>query len=72
MELELTQEDQARLVDSKHQLQSAEENLARVDPRKIPGLPGIRQCLRDSDKVLRAALRSVRERITKGKSDKLQ
>lgn len=71
MELDLTQEDQARLIDSKHKIQSAEESLAGVDPRKVQGLSSIMQCLRDSDKTLRGALRAIRERIGKGKFDQL-
>lgn len=72
MELNLTQEDRARLIDSKHKIQSAQETLASVDARKIPCLSSIRQCLRDSDLALRGALRSVRERITNTKFDELQ
>jgi len=63
VELELTQEDQARIQDSSHNIQAASESLRHVDPSKITDLPAIRKCLRDADQTLRTALRSFRARI---------
>jgi hypothetical protein len=63
MELELTQEERARITDTTHKIQSAEEALTPIDPRKIPGLAEIRSCLHDADKTLRGVLRSFRQRV---------
>lgn len=71
MEIELTLEDQARLIDSKHQIQSADDSLSHVDPRKMPDVKGIRRCLQDADKTIREALRVLRNRLQKDKTDKL-
>ena len=65
MEVELTQEEQARILDSSHNIQAASESLRQVDPRKIANLEGIRKCLREADANLRKALRNFRERIKK-------
>lgn len=64
MELELTQEDQARLRDSSHSIQAATEALSHVDSRKIAKLTSIRNCLREADETLRGALRNFRQRIS--------
>ncbi len=69
MELELTQEERARITDTTHKIQSAEAALMPIDPRKIPGLAEIRTCLQDADKTLRGVLRSFRERIRKPEVD---
>jgi hypothetical protein len=63
MELELTQEELARITDTTHKIQSAEEALMPIDPQKIPGLADIRSCLRSADKTLRGVLRGFRRRI---------
>jgi hypothetical protein len=63
MELELTQEDLARITDTTHKIQSAEEALTPIDPRKIPGLAEIRACLQKADKTLRGVVRSCRQRM---------
>ena len=65
MELELTQEELARITDTTHKIQSAEEALMPIDPQKIPGLADIRLCLRNADKTLRGVLRAFRQRIGK-------
>ena len=57
MELELTQEDQARIKDSTHNIQAANESLKRVDPRKIPNIADIESCLTEADQTLRGLLR---------------
>ena len=65
MELELTQEERARITDTAHKIQSAEEALSPIDARKIPGLADILSCLQNADKTLRGVLRSFRQRIRK-------
>jgi len=57
--MELTQEERARIKDSTHKIQSANNALARLDPAKIPEIEEIQECLEDSDKALRRALRST-------------
>jgi hypothetical protein len=56
--MELTQEERARITDSTHKIQSVNESLAHVDPKKIPHLDGIHECLENADKTLRGVLRS--------------
>lgn len=58
--MELTQEERARITDSTHKIQSVNESLAHVDPRKIPHIDGIQECLEHADKTLRGVLRSPR------------
>jgi hypothetical protein len=70
MELELTQEDRARITDSTHQIQAADETLTHVDPRKIPRFNEIRKCLRNADQTLRGVLRSIGKRINKPERDR--
>jgi hypothetical protein len=65
MEPELTQEDEARITDTTHKIQSAKEALSPIDPRKVPGLADIRACLQDADKTLRGVLRTFRLRDKK-------
>jgi hypothetical protein len=57
--MELTQEERARITDSTHKIQSANDALAHVDPSKIPEINEIQDCLEDSDKALRRVLRSA-------------
>jgi hypothetical protein len=54
----LTQEERARITDSKHKIQSIADSLAHVDPRKIPNFAEIAECLEDTDTSLRGALRA--------------
>ena len=54
----LTQEERARLNDSKQKLQSVANSLAHVDPRKVPDFDEIEECLENADKSLRETLRS--------------
>ena len=68
--MELTQEDKARITDSTHKIQSANDTLAHVDPNKIPELDGIQECLENADKTLRGVLRSSDPQSTKSGSDK--
>jgi hypothetical protein len=65
MELELTREELARITDTTHKIQSAEEALKPIDSQKIPGLADIRACLSHADKTLRGVLRGFRQRIRK-------
>jgi hypothetical protein len=60
--MELTQEERARITDSTHKIQSANHSLAKVDPRKIPDIDGIQECLENADKTLRGVLRSRSKR----------
>jgi len=62
---ELTKEDRARITDSTHKIQSVSESLEHVDPRKIPGLNEIKECLENSDRTLRQLLRSFGPRVRK-------
>jgi hypothetical protein len=54
----LTQEERARLNDSKHKIQSVANSLAHVDPSKVPDFDEIEECLENADESLREALRS--------------
>jgi hypothetical protein len=56
--VELTQEERARITDSTHKIQSANDSLAHVDPAKIPAIDEIQVCLENADKTLRGVLRS--------------
>ncbi len=56
--MELTKEDRARIADSTHKIQSANNTLARVGPGKIPDLEEIQDCLENADKSLKTVLRS--------------
>jgi len=60
--MELTQEERARITDSTHKIQSANHSLAHVDPKKIPDINGIHECLENADKTLRGVLRSRSKR----------
>jgi hypothetical protein len=68
--VELTQEEKARITDSTHKIQSANASLAHVDPKKIPEIEEIQECLEDSDKALRRVLRSPEATPLKGESAK--
>ena len=56
--MQLTQEERARITDSTHKIQSANDSLAHVDPKKIPDIEEIQECLENADKTLRGVLRS--------------
>jgi hypothetical protein len=60
--VELTQEERARITDSTHKIQSANDSLAQVDPQKIPDIDGIQECLENADKTLREVLRSPKKK----------
>lgn len=65
MQLDLTQEERARITDSAHKIQSATHSLTHVDPRKVPSLDEIQSCLESADKTLRGVLRAPRGRRAK-------
>ena len=54
----LTEEERARLNDSKHKIQSVANSLTHVDPSKVPGFDEIKECLENADDSLKEALRS--------------
>jgi len=54
----LTEEERARLNDSKHKIQSVANSLAHVDPSKVPDFDEIEECLENADQSLKEALRS--------------
>jgi len=54
--LGLTEEEKARLNDSKHKIQSVANSLAHIDPRKVPDFAEIEECLENADQSLREAL----------------
>jgi hypothetical protein len=56
--VELTREERARITDCTHKIQSASDSLGHVDPKKIPDIGDIQECLESADKTLRGVLRS--------------
>ena len=54
----LTEEERERVKDSKHNIQSAAASLSRVDPRKVPKLEEVEECLENANKVLREVLQA--------------
>jgi hypothetical protein len=58
----LSKEERARVTDTKHNIQAATDALSRVDPRKIPNLEQIEDCLEDADKTLRGVLETSRSK----------
>jgi hypothetical protein len=56
--MDLTQEERARITDSTHKIQSANDSLAHIDPAKIPDIADIHECLENADKTLRGVLRA--------------
>jgi hypothetical protein len=61
--MQLTNEERARITDSTHKIQSANQTLAEIDPKKIPDIEGIQDCLTNADKTLRGVLRSNPTRV---------
>jgi len=54
----LTNAERERLTDSRAKLQSVARSLKHVDPKEIPHIEEIENCLKDADKSLTGALRS--------------
>ena len=53
----LTRAERERITDSRHMVQTVTHTLKDVDPKKIPHLGEIEDCLEDADKSLAKALR---------------
>ena len=54
----LTRMEKERLTDSQLKIQSVAKSLKYVDPKKVPDLAEIEECLEDADKNLKEALRA--------------
>jgi hypothetical protein len=54
----LTNEERARVIDSKHSVQAATASLSGIDRRKVPKLEEIEECLENADKTLSSVLRT--------------
>jgi hypothetical protein len=54
----LTPVERERLTDGRLKLQSVADSLKHVDPKHIPGVEEIQECLEDAEKSLSGALRS--------------
>jgi hypothetical protein len=54
----LTNAERERLNDSRAKLQSVARSLKHVNPKELPGVAGIEDCLEDADRSLTGALRS--------------
>ena len=54
----LSNAERERITDSQAKLQSVVRSLKHVDPKEIPGVAQIEDCLEDADKSLTGALRS--------------
>jgi len=54
----LTRVERERLKDSQLKLHSITDSLTHVDPKKVPDLDEIQDCLEDAEKSLRGALGS--------------
>ena len=56
--MELTRVERERITDGRLKLQAVADSLNLVDPRKIPRIAEIQDCLDDADESLSGALRS--------------
>jgi hypothetical protein len=63
MEPVLTQEDEARIKDTTHNIQAASESLTHIDAQKIPNVAAIKSCLQEADQTLRGVLRTLGRRV---------
>lgn len=54
----LSDEERARVSDSKHNIQAAAVSLSKVDLKKVPDGQEVVECLEKADKTLRAALQA--------------
>lgn len=52
----LTRVEKERLQDSRLKLKSVADSLQHVDPRKVPGVDRIEECLEDAERSLNGAL----------------
>jgi hypothetical protein len=55
----LTDEERARVKDSQHNIQTAATSLSQVNPKKIPNVEEITECLENADKILHDALQTA-------------
>ena len=53
----LTRLERERLTDSQLKIESVTASLKKVNPKNIPGYSEIEECLQDTDKNLKEALR---------------
>ena len=54
----LTRVEKERVTDSRLKIQSVNNSLKHVDPKKVPDFEEIQECLEDAEKRLGGALRS--------------
>ena len=54
----LTRVEKERVTDSRLKIQSVNNSLKHVDPKKVPHFEEIQECLEDAEKSLGGALRS--------------
>jgi hypothetical protein len=54
----LTRVEKERVTDSRLKIQSVNNSLKHVDPKKVPHFEEIQECLEDAEKRLGGALRS--------------
>jgi hypothetical protein len=54
----LTRAERERITDSRLKIQAVADSLNHVDPRKVPDIPTIQECLEGADRSLSGALRS--------------
>ena len=54
----LSKAEQERITDSRAKLQSVARSLKHVDPKEIPRVAEIEDCLEEADRSLTGALRS--------------
>ncbi|HEY3827293.1 MAG TPA: hypothetical protein VGL82_22220 [Bryobacteraceae bacterium] len=60
----LTRLERERITDSRLKLQSAARTLNHIDPKKVPDLDEIQDCLEDAEESLRTSLRSSKSERT--------
>jgi hypothetical protein len=54
----LTRVEKERVTDSKLKIQSVNNSLKHVDPKKVPHFEEIQECLEDAEKSLEGAIQS--------------
>ncbi len=63
----LTNEERARVIDSKHNVQAATASLSGLDRRKVPKLEEIEECLENAVKTLSNVLRTAPQATESGR-----
>ncbi len=56
--MSLTRAERERITDSRLKIQAVADSLNHVDPRKVPDIPTIQECLEGADRSLSGALLS--------------